>query len=85
MRPSVTDPEMWRRVLEESYERLCAKIEARAPSVLHAYGGTNIAEFFAVASESFFEKPVELAREDPDLYVQLRSLYQQDPARTLGS
>jgi len=85
MRPSVSDPEMWRRVLEESYERLCAKIEARAPSVLNAYGGTNIAEFFAVASESFFEKPIELAREDPDLYAQLRSLYRQDPAPSLGS
>ena len=85
MRPSVSDPETWRRVLAESYDRLCAKIETRTPSALNAYGGTNIAEFFAVATESFFEKPLELAREDSDLYAQLRSLYQQDPARTLGT
>ncbi len=84
MRPSVADPEQWRRVLEDSYERLCGKIEAHAPSALDAYGGTSIAEFFAVATETFFETPVALAHEAPELYAQLRSLYQQDPGRSLG-
>ena len=80
MAPSVPDPEKWRRVIQASYERLSERIAAHTPSALNEYGGTNVAEFFAVASETFFEKPVQLAREDPDLYAQLRSLYQQDPA-----
>jgi len=80
MVPSVPDPEEWRRVIQASYERLSERIAAHTASALNEYGGTNIAEFFAVATETFFEKPVQLAREDPDLYAQLRSLYQQDPA-----
>ena len=80
MAPSVPDPEEWRRVLLASYERLSERIAAHTPSALNEYGGTSIAEFFAVATETFFEKPVQLAREDPDLYARLRSLYQQDPA-----
>lgn len=80
MLPSVADAEQWRRALADSYQRLCGKIEAHAPSALDAYGATSIAEFFAVATETFFETPIQLAREEPDLYAQLRSLYQQDPA-----
>jgi MtfA peptidase len=80
MIPTVAEPEKWQRVLVESFERLCFKIESHAPSALNAYGATNIQEFFAVATETFFEKPVDLAHEEPELYAQLRDLYQQDPA-----
>jgi Mlc titration factor MtfA (ptsG expression regulator) len=80
MTPTVPDPQRWRRVLEESYEQLCAKVSANAASVLDPYGATNLAEFFAVATEVFFERPHELAAEDPDLYEQLRTFYRQDPA-----
>jgi len=80
MRPTVADPQQWRRVLAESYERLCAKIATRAPTALDGYGATSVVEFFAVATETFFERPVELAHEEPELYAQLRSIYQQDPA-----
>ena len=81
MTPSLTDPEEWRRVLQASYERLCGRIEAGAPSALDEYGATNIAEFFAVATETFFEKPVQLERDHPELYAQLKQFYGQDPAR----
>ena len=84
MTPSVADPDEWRHVLQASYERLCGRIEADVPSALDDYGATNIAEFFAVATETFFEQPAELAREEPELYAQLRGLYQQDPGRSLG-
>ena len=50
-------------------------------SALDEYGGTNKAEFLAVATESFFEKPVQLEREHPALYAQLQQFYRQDPAR----
>lgn len=84
MVPSLADPERWERVLQASFARLCAKIAAHVPSALDEYGGTNMAEFFAVATETFFEKPVALAREDAELYAELRGLYRQDPARSLA-
>ncbi|MDP3616178.1 MAG: zinc-dependent peptidase, partial [Rubrivivax sp.] len=40
---------------------------------------TNAAEFFAVLSELFFEKPLELASAHGALYAELRSLYGVDP------
>ena len=72
-------PERWQRVLAESFEDLCTKVSANTASVLDAYGATNPAEFFAVASETFFERPRELRAEYPELYEQLRTFYRQDP------
>jgi Mlc titration factor MtfA (ptsG expression regulator) len=43
--------------------------------VLRAYGATNEAEFFAVATEAFFEKPEQLKKRAPDLYQQLDRFY----------
>ena len=51
---------------------------AGADSGLPAYGYTNEAEFFAVASEYFFQSPVELARRDPPLYALLERVFRQD-------
>ncbi len=47
---------------------------------LDGYGGTNPAELLAVATEAFFDIPVRLQRDEPDLYGLLRSFYRQDPA-----
>jgi MtfA peptidase len=41
----------------------------------------NPGEFFAVATEVFFDRPLELAAETPELYAVLRDFYRQDPAR----
>jgi Mlc titration factor MtfA (ptsG expression regulator) len=48
--------------------------------VLDEYGATNPAEFFAVATECFFEKPIPLRRKHPQLYEELKAYYRQDPA-----
>ena len=72
-------------MLSEEYERLRRDAEHGRPSALDEYGATNKAEFFAVATESFFEKPVQLEREHPALYGQLREFYRQDPARRTPS
>jgi Mlc titration factor MtfA (ptsG expression regulator) len=48
--------------------------------VLDPYGATNRAEFFAVATEAFFDRPAVLGAELPDLYSVLRAFYRQDPA-----
>jgi len=71
----------WGGVLSEEYERLHRDVAEDRRSTLDEYGATNKAEFFAVATETFFEKPVQLEREHPELYGQLRQFYHQDPAR----
>jgi Mlc titration factor MtfA (ptsG expression regulator) len=70
----------WARVLGHEYEQLKGAVERREPTLLDAYGAQSPAEFFAVATETFFEKPVKLRDEHPELYGQLREFYRQDPA-----
>ena len=70
----------WARVLGAEYERLRRESEEGRPSVLDEYGAENPAEFFAVATEAFFERPVELRAKHPALYDELRAFYEQDPA-----
>jgi len=70
----------WARVLGEEYERLLDDIDRHRRTVLDKYGGTNPAEFFAVASETFFEQPEALRRKHRELYEQLALFYKQDPA-----
>jgi hypothetical protein len=53
--------------------------------VLDKYGTTDLAEFFAVATEAFFERPAELRREDGELFAQLVSLYRQDPSTRIAA
>ena len=47
----------------------------RARKVLRQYGATNEAEFFAVATEAFFEKPEQLEKRHPELYAELKAYY----------
>jgi MtfA peptidase len=70
----------WARVLSAHYEQLQRDVEAGRATVLDEYGASNPAEFFAVATETFFEKPDQLRTAEPDLYEQLRRFYRQDPA-----
>jgi Mlc titration factor MtfA (ptsG expression regulator) len=70
----------WARVLTREYEDLINSIRQNRPTLLDKYGATNPAEFFAVATEFFFEKPVELKQLHPELYEQLRLFYQRNPA-----
>ncbi len=68
----------WSRVLSASYRRLeDAAEQGRAP--LDTYALESPAEFFAVASETFFETPRVLQDFDPDLYKQLSLFYRQQP------
>ena len=73
-----SDYRAWTRVFSEHYLRLRDKPHR---SVLRVYGATNEAEFFAVATELFFEDGARLERKAPDLYRELRRFYRVDPAR----
>jgi hypothetical protein len=78
---SQTELDDWIAVMTEHYQQLVGKVQAGRRSVLDRYGATNPAEFFAVATEAFFEKPDTLRRKLPELYGVLQSFYNQDPAR----
>jgi Mlc titration factor MtfA (ptsG expression regulator) len=54
--------------------------ETGIPTLLDTYGATNSAEFFAVATEAFFERPRALRRRHPKLYGELQRFFRQDPA-----
>ncbi len=69
----------WAEALGASYTTLQADLAAGREGLMDAYGATNPAEFFAVATEAFFEAPDRLARRDPSLYAALRAFYRQDP------
>jgi Mlc titration factor MtfA (ptsG expression regulator) len=49
-------------------------------SEINPYALTNEAEFFAVASEYFFEKPEQLQLKHPELYAGLQRIFSQEPA-----
>jgi len=70
----------WARVLQKDYEKLRIAARLNHPAFLNKYGAVDPAEFFAVATEFFFEKPKELKLTHPDLYNELKRFYQQDPA-----
>lgn len=65
----------WVRVMKENYERLRNQCQNGVRSLLDCYGATNHAEFFAVASEVFFEEPEDLEIEWPELFEILCEYY----------
>jgi Mlc titration factor MtfA (ptsG expression regulator) len=70
----------WADVFSAQYEKLREQAQKGERSIFDYYGATNPAEFFAVASEVFFEKSSQLQNEHPKLYTQLSQYYRVDPA-----
>jgi len=70
----------WARVLAHEFSDLSENLHAGRRSDIDPYGETNPAEFFAVVTEMFFEKPGGLKRSHPELYEELAAFYKQDPA-----
>lgn len=71
---------VWAQVLSDEYARLRLRVEKGKKTVLDSYGATHPAEFFAVASETFFEKPVQLRKKHPQLFAELQLFYNVDPS-----
>jgi Mlc titration factor MtfA (ptsG expression regulator) len=68
----------WTQTLGTNYRRL----RRRGPDgLVRAYAATNPAEYFAVTSELFFTRPVDLRSQLPRVYERLADFYRQDPAR----
>lgn len=50
-----------------------------AKNLLGDYAGTNYHEFWAVSVEVFFENPIRMRHELPELYAAMSTLLRQDP------
>jgi Mlc titration factor MtfA (ptsG expression regulator) len=70
----------WAHVFSEEFEDLQRDALHGKQSLLDHYGATNPAEFFAVATETFFERPKEMAAHHQELYEQLKQYYTLDPS-----
>ena len=70
----------WYRVTEMEYRHLVRQARRNEVSLLDHYGASNRAEFFAVATECFFEQPHAMQARHAELYGVLRDFYRQDPA-----
>ncbi len=69
----------WARVLSAEYARLQGETSVGIPEIIGPYAATQPAEFFAVVTELFFERPRELREQHPALYDEFRQYYRQDP------
>lgn len=69
----------WAAILSNEFKELNKDFTHHHQSVMDYYGATNPAEFFAVATETFFEKPSELLHEHPALFEELRKYYAVNP------
>ncbi|MDB5962220.1 MAG: hypothetical protein JWP59_3514 [Massilia sp.] len=69
----------WSQVLSRDFAALRADAMLRQHSVMDHYGATSPAEFFAVATETFFAKPWEMAERHPALYEEFGKYYRVDP------
>jgi Mlc titration factor MtfA (ptsG expression regulator) len=71
--------EAWSQAFNNAYGHLLRRLHDGQPVTLDAYAATSPAEFFAVATEVFFERPQVLLDAYPEVYRQLASFYRSDP------
>jgi Mlc titration factor MtfA (ptsG expression regulator) len=71
--------EVWDDVFIPAFEDFRRRVDSGEETVIDPYASDDPAEFFAVLSENFFERPDLVDREYPALYALLRSYYRQDP------
>jgi len=73
----------WAKVFSAGFAALNSAAARHQHSVMDYYGATNAAEFFAVATETFFEKPLQLQLKHPELYAELEKYFKVDPSQWL--
>lgn len=83
---NATKSYLWRIFKERDFEhwknhakKKILKIKSKENIVLRDYAGTNLLEFFSVSLETFFEKPDYFEYNEPELYLSLSKLLNQDP------
>ena len=68
------------KALDHHFNEMKESLENRSITFLNEHAAENKEEFFAVAVESFFERPLSFKKELPELYSCLVKLLKQDPA-----
>lgn len=69
----------WAAVLGSEFAALQQRLAQGETGLIEAYAATDPAEFFAVVSELYFERPAALAAAHPALYGELKGYYRSDP------
>ncbi|GGK76261.1 zinc-dependent peptidase [Rufibacter glacialis] len=69
----------WQQLVDRKIKQI-----KKGESDINPYGATNEAEFFAVSTEYFFEKPGQMAEKHPRLYAMLTRIFRQNPKRRFG-
>lgn len=77
--PADIDRREWARAFSSAYDTLCWQVDHDQATAIDPYASESPAEFFAVASEAFFETPERLHAEFPGVHAQLARLYGVDP------
>jgi Mlc titration factor MtfA (ptsG expression regulator) len=73
------DPAQWTAVFERALQALQRDVALGREGIFDAYGATDAVEFFAVATECFFERAAAMAEAAPEVFEALRSYYAVDP------
>lgn len=69
----------WARIFSKEYEEFVENVHKGHQTLIDSYGATNAAEFFAVVTETFFEKPKALQFKHPEIYGELVEFYKLNP------
>ncbi len=69
----------WGEVMRTEFASLRSAEDIGIPTLFDTYGASNPAEFFAVATEAFFERPRALRSRHPKLYAELQCYFHQNP------
>jgi Mlc titration factor MtfA (ptsG expression regulator) len=77
--PTAQQYQQWSQVLNAEFNVQQQKWANGVDDVIDSYGATSPAEFFAVVTETFFEKPHQLEHHHPKLYEQFKQCYLLDP------
>jgi Mlc titration factor MtfA (ptsG expression regulator) len=78
--PASMSRQRWAEAFTAAYQRLCWQVDAGFEPAIDPYAADSPAEFFAVASEAFFETPLRLQAAFPAVYAQLSTFYGLDTA-----
>ncbi|HEY5806390.1 MAG TPA: M90 family metallopeptidase [Povalibacter sp.] len=79
--PSRAAHREWSETFWREFHRLHDELRNGLPTLIDPYAATAPAEFFAVVTEVFFQRPHELAAAHAELYAQLRKYYRLDPTQ----
>lgn len=74
----------WAKTCSREYRKLLKDVKRGKRTFLDEYAAKDEAEFFAVATEHFFDQPLRMRRSLPELYRVLKNYYRQDPAARAG-